>query len=231
LHLNDTAKAQRGDVVFDDANLQMAGYAAALKILTAYTHIDGENVTDFALRPRVPGEVTVVDEIIYQAIEIAANLLVPQGLSVNTWTKLANIERFVLRMLDMETTSLAKLSDYQNFASAFCINDYSNVMSSVRPGYARLKCFSEYTLHNLADTTEIGKTRLGRLIIAIQQLCENTQPLVIIDQLRSEMSDFSEIYPMLVDMLAFIECKSPEIEVCRAAEVLGAHLKNLRFGN
>ncbi|MCC8991961.1 MAG: hypothetical protein LM514_05170 [Streptococcus sp.] len=52
-----------------------------------------------------------------------------------------------------------------------------------------------------------------------------------IEQLRDEMSDFLEVRSLLVDMLAFIERKAPESEVRSAAEVLGARLKNLRFGD
>src|SRR5690606_40934296 len=69
MHLNDTVKSHHGEPVFNDSDLQMAGYAAALKALTAYTHIGGEDVTSFALRPRARGEVTVVDEIVQQAAE------------------------------------------------------------------------------------------------------------------------------------------------------------------
>ncbi len=52
----------------------------------------------------------------------------------------------------------------------------------------------------------------------------------IVDQLRAEMPDFLEARSLLVEMLAFIERKSPEPEARTAAEVLGARLKNLRFG-
>ena len=45
------------------------------------------------------------------------------------------------------------------------------------------------------------------------------------------MADFLEARPLLVDMLAFVERKAPESEVRTASEVLGARLKNLRFGD
>ena len=45
MHLNDEVKDKLGEPVFNDSDLQMAGYAAALKVLTAYTHIGGEDVT------------------------------------------------------------------------------------------------------------------------------------------------------------------------------------------
>lgn len=230
MHLNDTVKAHHGEPVFNDSDLQMAGYAAALKVLTAYTRIGDEDVTTFALRPRSRGEVTVVDEIVQQAAETASSLLVPEGLTADTWGRLTGIERFVLRMLDMETTGSAKLDNYQNFAKAFHVEDYARVMGDMRPNNARLKRVSEYASRDLTDATEIGASRLGRLIIALQQLLKDTEPQVIVDQMRGEMADFLEIRSLLVDVLTFLERKSPEPEVRTAAEVLGARLKNLRFG-
>ncbi len=230
MHLNDTVKAHHGEPVFNDSDLQMAGYAAALKVLTAYTHIGGEDVTSFALRPRAKGEITVVDEIVQQAAETASSLLVPEGLSAGTWARLTGIERFYCRMLDMETTGATKLDNYQNFAKAFRVADYSRVMGDMRPNHARLKRVTEFASRDLTDSTEIGATRLGRLIIALQQLQQDIEPQVIVEQMRVEMADFLEVRALLADILAFIERKSAEPEVRSAAEVLGARLKNLRFG-
>ncbi len=230
MHLNDTVKRKHGEPVFNDSDLQMAGYAAALKVLTAYTHIGGEDVTTFALRPRTRGEVTVVDEIVQQAAEAANSLLVPEGLAADTWAKLSGIERFLLRMMDMETTGAAKLDNYQNFAKAFRVEDYTRVMGNMTANQARLKRITEFKSRDLTDSTELGATRLGRLIIALQQMLAETEPQTIISQLQAEMADFREARPILIDLLAFIERKAPEPEVHTAAEVLGARLKNLRFG-
>ncbi|TXH35001.1 MAG: DUF1156 domain-containing protein [Burkholderiaceae bacterium] len=230
MHLNDAVEAHHGEPVWGDSDLQMAGYAAALKVLTAYTRIGDEDVTTFALRPRARGEVTVVDEIVQQAAETASSLLVPEGLTSDAWGRLTGIERFVLRMMDMETAGAAKLDNYQNFAKAFRVTDYSRVMGDMRPNNARLKRVSEYASRDLTDATEIGVTRLGQLIIALQQLLKDTEAQVIVEQLRAEMADFLEVRSLLVDMLAFIERKAPESEVRNVAEVLGARLKNLRFG-
>jgi adenine-specific DNA methylase len=230
MHLNDEVKSKHGEPVFNDSDLQMAGYAAALKVLTAYTQIGGEDVTAFALRPRTRGEVTVVDEIVQQAAEAANSLLVPEGLGADTWAKLTGIERFMLRMMDMETTGAAKLDNYQNFAKAFRVEDYSRVMGSMAANLARLKRVPEFASRDLTDSTELGASRFGRLIIGVQQILAETEPQAIISQLQAEMADFLEVRPLLVDLLAFIERKAPEPEVRTAAEVLGARLKNLRFG-
>lgn len=230
MHLNSSVKAHHGEPVFNDSDLQMAGYAAALKVLTGFTHIGGEDVTSLALRPRANGEVTVVDEIVQQAAEAASNLLVPEGLAADTWGKLAGIERFVLRMMDMETTGARKLDNYQNFAKAFRVEDYSRLMASMAPNEARLKKVTEFASRDLTDGTELGATRLGRLFIALQQMRADVEPQTIISQLQAEMADFLEVRPLLIDLLSFVERKAPEADVRTAAEVLGARLKNQRFG-
>ena len=228
MSLNDDVKGKLGEPAFNDSDLQMAGYAAALKILTSYTSIGGEDVTTLALRPRERGEVTVVDEIVQQAAEAANSLLVPEGLGAETWARLSGMQRFYLRMMDMETTGASKLDNYQNFAKAFRVEDYSRVMGNMAANRAHLKHVTEFTARDLTESTEIGVTWLGRVIIGLQQLLGEIEPQTVISQLQAEMPDFMEVRPLLIDMLVFIERKAPEPEVRSVAEVLGARLRNLR---
>lgn len=228
MHLNDEVKDKLGEPVFNDSDLQMAGYAAALKVLTSYTHIGGEDVTSFALRPRTKGEVTVVDEIVQQAAEAANSLLVPEGLSADTWQKINGIQRFYLRMMDIETTGASKLDNYQNFAKAFRVEDYGRVMSNMTANKAQLKTIPEFAARDLTDSTEIGSTWLGHLIIGLQQILNEKEPQTVISQLQADLPDFMEVRPLLIDILLFIENKAPEKATRDAAEVLGARLKNMR---
>jgi adenine-specific DNA methylase len=228
MHLNDEVKDKLGEPVFNDSDLQMAGYAAALKVLTSYTHIGGEDVTSFALRPRTKGEVTVVDEIVQQAAEAANSLLVPEGLSADTWQKINGIQRFYLRMMDIETTGASKLDNYQNFAKAFRVEDYGRVMGNMTANKAQLKRIPEFASRDLTDSAEIGSTWLGHLIIGLQQILNEREPQTVISQLQADLPDFMEVRPILIDMLTFIEKKAPEKASRDAAEVLGARLKNMR---
>ncbi|WP_272536815.1 anti-phage-associated DUF1156 domain-containing protein [Providencia sp. PROV182] len=228
MHLNDEVKDKLGEPVFNDSDLQMAGYAAALKVLTSYTHIGGEDVTSFALRPRTKGEVTVVDEIVQQAAEAANSLLVPEGLSADTWQKINGIQRFYLRMMDIETTGASKLDNYQNFAKAFRVEDYNRVMGNMTANKAQLKRIPEFASRDLTDSTEIGSTWLGHLIIGLQQVLNEKEVQTVISQLQADLPDFMEVRPILIDMLIFIEKKAPEKATRDAAEVLGARLKNMR---
>jgi len=230
LHLNERVAAQHGAPVWNDADLQMAGYAAALKVLTACTHIGGEEVTAFALRPRTRREVTVVDDMVQQAAETASNLLVPEGLSPDTWGRLTGIERFYCRMLEMEAAGARKLDNYQNFAKAFHVGDYSQVMGDMRPNQARVKRVSEFAGRDLTEATELGRSRLGRLILGLQQMLRETEARVVVEQFKREMDDFLDVRLLLAEVSAFLARKSPEQPVREAAEVLAARLKNLRFG-
>jgi adenine-specific DNA methylase len=228
MHLNDEVKDKLGEPVFNDSDLQMAGYAAALKVLTAYTQIGGEDVTNFALRPRQRGEMTVVDEIVQQAAEAANSLLVPEGLGAETWARLTGVERFFFRMMDMETTGAKKLDNYQNFAKAFRVEDYARIMGDVAANNARLKGVPEFASRDLTDSSEIGPTWLGQLIIGLQQLLAEVEPQVVIGQIQADLPEFMEARALLIDMLAFIERKAAQLQVRTAAEVLGARMKNLR---
>ncbi|MCD8476184.1 MAG: hypothetical protein LRY40_07455 [Shewanella fodinae] len=228
MHLNDEVKDKLGEPVFNDSDLQMAGYAAALKVLTSYTHIGGEDVTSFALRPRTKGEVTVVDEIVQQATEAANGLLVPQGLSQDTWQKINGIQRFYLRMMDIETTGATKLISYENFSKAFGVGNYQRVMGSMSANNARLKYIPEFASRDLTENTEIGSTWLGYLIIGLQETLNEKEPQTVIRQLQTDLPDFMEVRPVLIDILAFIEKKAPEKATRDAAEVLGARMKNMR---
>ncbi|MEA3250614.1 MAG: anti-phage-associated DUF1156 domain-containing protein [Pseudomonadota bacterium] len=226
LHLNQQIEGHTGEPVFNDADLQMAGYAAALKVLTGYTEISGEDVTSFALRPRENGEKTVVDEIVQQASETANSLLVPDGLSQDTWQSISGIQRFYLRMADIETTGASKLDNYQNFAKAFRVEDYGKVMANMTANKARLKQVQEFRSRELMDTTELGTTHLGHLIAAIQQLLGNIDIKAVVEQLHKDLPDYLEKRPVLEDMARFLSVKSPHEEVRHWAEVLADRIAN-----
>lgn len=226
LHLNQQIASHTGEPVFNDADLQMAGYAAALKVLTSYTEIGGEDVTTFALRPRKKGEVTVVDQIVQQASETANSLLVPDGLSREAWQTISGIQRFYLRLADIETTGANKLDNYQNFAKAFRVEDYTKVMASMSPTKARLKQVQEFAPRELMDTTELGATHLGRLIAALQQLLDDTPIKSVVQQLAEDLPDYFEKRGVLEELARFLSVKSPDEGVRDKAEILADRIHN-----
>jgi putative DNA methylase len=123
----------------------------------------------------------------------------------------------------------SKLDNYQNFAKAFHVGDYTKLMASMAPNNARLKSVEEFTSRDLTDSTEIGPTYLGKLIIALQQLLQDKEPQTVIDFLHSDVTNFLEARPLLIDMTGFIAAKTKAVKVRDVAEILVARMRNQRL--
>ena len=167
--LNQSTKgAGRSENLFEDADLQMAGYAAALRVLTGYTRIDGQDMAAEALRPRQKGGRDIVKEIIDFAVQVANEQLVPEGVPTALWERLSGPERFYLKMLDIESAGLKKVDNYQNFAKAFRYGDYGAVMASTKANDARLK--TSLDLKRAEFEGEFGESPLRAVLFALYEL-------------------------------------------------------------
>ncbi|KFI23584.1 anti-phage-associated DUF1156 domain-containing protein [Nitrosococcus oceani] len=230
MHLNERTQEQMGAPVFTDSDLQMAGYAAALKVLTGYTEINGEEVTPLALRPRRKGEKTVVDEMVQQAAATANSLLIPEGLPKATWEVIGGIQRFYLRMVALEATGASKLDNYQNFAKAFRVENYQAVMASLKPNGARLKGAQDFKPRELAGT-EIGETLLGQVLVALQELLGEKEPPIVMDNLREALPDYFQQRPHLQAMAQFLgdQLAQRRPQEARAAEIIASRVHNERL--
>ena len=114
--LNQEARGlYRDENVFEDADIQMAGYAAALRALTRYARIDGRDMASEALRPRLKNQTTFVDDLIAFAVNTANQSLVPRGIEDAVWKKLSGAERFYLKMLDLEARGAKTLDKLPEF--------------------------------------------------------------------------------------------------------------------
>lgn len=101
-------------------------------------------------------------------------------------------------------------------------------MGNMGANKAQLKQIPEFASRDLTDSTEIGSTWLGYLIIGLQQILNEKEPQTVVNQLQADLPDFMEARSILIDILAFIEKKAPEQATRDAADVLGARLKNMR---
>ncbi|WP_149536629.1 anti-phage-associated DUF1156 domain-containing protein [Siccirubricoccus phaeus] len=148
--LNQRARGrQRDENLFSRADLQMAGYAAAMEVLTGCTHIDGVDMTREALRPRVRGERGLVEEMIDLAVQTATELMTPEGIEESLWERLTATERFYLTMTEAEADRPqgqpgGKLDDYQNFAKAYRADGWEDLMADKTPNKACLKGPAEF---------------------------------------------------------------------------------------
>jgi hypothetical protein len=230
--LNQTLKGHgRIENLFEDADLQMAGYAAALRVLTKYTTIDGTDMTKEALRPRVKGEPGLVGEIIEFAVQVANEHMVPEGMSPKVWEQLTGSERFFFKMLDIEETGAKKLDNYQNFAKAFRVTKYDDLMGSIEPNKARLKSAKEFKKAGF-EASEFGASKSRALLFAIYELQIDIDGDDVLSHLRDMVPDYFNVRDDLAALADYVAKKRANVDEpeARAAAILQGLIRNERFG-
>jgi putative DNA methylase len=234
--LNQQAKGlYRDENVFEDADIQMAGYAAALRVLTRYAIIDGRDMTTEALRPRVKGETTFVDGLIAFAVDIANQCLQPQGISKAHWDGLSGAERFYLKLIEIETRGGKTLDNYQNFAKAFKVRDFRALMGSQRANQARLKTAVEFGRSEMSEGSQLHGSVLRAVLYAIMEIVKGIDGHDVLAHLMVNVPDYygdmtrRELAIELADYLARkLEPLRPE--EARAARIVTELVKNQRLG-
>jgi putative DNA methylase len=234
--LNQQAKGlYRDENVFEDADIQMAGYAAALRVLTKYAIIDGRDMTTEALRPRVKGETTFVDGLIAFAVETANRCLVPQGIPKPHWDKLGGAERFYLKLIEMEARGAKTLDNYQNFAKAFKVREFRALMGSQKANQARLKSAVEFGRTEMSEGSELYQSVLRAVLYAMMELAKNVDGTEVLAHLMLNVPNYygdmtqRELVVELADYLAKkLEPLRPD--EASAARVLRELVKNQRLG-
>lgn len=182
----DSKRAKDGNL-FEDADLQMAGYAAALKVLTKYSIIDGKDMAQEALRPRVAGQKTLVESLIDFATDTANKMLVPLGLDESVWHDLQPAERFYLKMLEQESHGLNKLDNYQNFAKAFTVRNFSALMASEHANKAALRSAKEFGRTEMNQSSELYQTPTRAVLYALMDLQAGKDLDVVIKGLEQNL--------------------------------------------
>jgi putative DNA methylase len=230
--LNQSLKGHgRSENLFNDADLQMAGYAAALRVLTKYVRIDGKDMTVEALRPRGKSERTNIDEIIEYAVQVANEHLVPEGMNEQTWRRLTGPERFYLKMMDIETTGAKKVDNYQNFAKAFRVADYGALMSSVGANSAALKSASDFGKRQMG-ADEFGNSLTRAILYGLWEMGKGVEDDVVLEHVRDLTTDYLEQRSDLVAIAGYIASKRSDIDRKEAqnAGILAGLIKNQRIG-
>lgn len=234
--LNQQAKGlYRDENVFQDADLQIAGYAAALRVLTRYSFIDGRDMTAEALRPRVAGETTFVDSLINFAVNTANQALVPQGIAKEHWHRLGGAERFYLKMLDLEAQGNKTLDNYQNFAKAFKVRDFYALMANKKANQARLRGAVEFGKNEMSDASELYQSVLRAVLYAIMELVKNVDGNDVLAHLTHNIPDYYANQSQRELAIALSDYLAKKLDTLRpdeaaAARVLREAIKNQRLG-
>jgi adenine-specific DNA methylase len=138
-----------GEPNFNDADYQLAAYAAALKVLTQYGTLDGKDVEHevFAVRDRnTKSDFQIVIE---RALGIACDFLVPRGLDAS-WRDVSLVERYYLRALDIESRGERRKGMYEELARGFGVTDIRPLLKSDKANGARMHTPSGFAAAGLA---------------------------------------------------------------------------------
>jgi putative DNA methylase len=237
--LDKAVQAQESERLYNDADLQMAGYAAALKVLTAYSVIDGKDMVVEAEAPRIKGKKTFVDDLIDFAVQTAVQFLVPVGFEKSEWQKLEPVERFYLKMVEMEFQGNKTIDNYQNFAKAFKVHHFDQLMSdSSKANAARLKLSSEFKSSLMSGDAEIAETPLRALLYGMYLLSKETEIETILSQFPDNYKDYYANRDLLAKMASYIADKREGLKPSKTfpsdieasnARVLAEAIRNQRL--
>jgi putative DNA methylase len=213
----------------------MAGYAAALRVLTRYATIDGRDMTIEAIRPRVKAEITFVDTLIAFAVDTANQCLVPVGVAKAHWDRLTGAERFYLKLLDLEAKGFKTLDNYQNFAKAFKVRNFRAFMASDRANQARLKSAGEFGKVEMAEGSELYQSVLRATLYALMELVRNVDGGEVLAHLTFNVTDYYSNQNQRDLVIGLADYLAKKLETIRpeeasAARVLRDLVKNQRLG-
>lgn len=134
----------KDDPNFGDTDYQLAAYAAALRVLTKYKHIEDIDIERELGRARRNGEQNPLEKVIENAVKIACDYLVPKGIDSWIWKQLTPEERFYLKGIELESHGEYRVGAYQELARGFGIRDYQSLQQTGRANETRLKTASEF---------------------------------------------------------------------------------------
>ena len=144
-----------GEPNFNDADYQLAAYAAALKVLTQYGNLDGRDVEHEVFAVRGRNEKSDFQAVIERALVIACDTLVPRGLDAS-WRDLKLAERYYLRALDIESRGERRQGMYEELARGFGVTDIRPLLKSDKANGARMHTASGFGAAGLAPLAGSG---------------------------------------------------------------------------
>ncbi len=174
---------------FSDADYQLAAYAAALRVLTAQP-IEEINPQQELRRERTKNEKSPVVQLIENAVRIACDHLVPQGLSKEAWKKLSGMERFYLKGLEVETHGETRVGAFQELARGFGATEYTTLYANNQANQARLQTASEFgskQLNDRIDNDDFASSLLRHALFAIYSAVKAEDAKEGLNYLKTEL--------------------------------------------
>mgnify|MGYP005851333155 CR=1 FL=1 len=183
-----------GEPNFGDTDYQLAAYAAALRVLTQFQTLDGQDIGHELFRAQESGgrgrnvEKSRFEQVIDRGIEIACDYLIPRGLD-NVWRGLTPDERLYLRALDVESRGEHRQGVYQELARGFGVREFRPLLHTSTANSTRVKTPGEFGRKDLTGEG-FGGTQLRQLLFAIHTTRSSETPDAGLRFLKDEVANY-----------------------------------------
>jgi len=188
---------------FSDLDIQLAGYAAALRVLTAQPiyELDVERELN---APRRPGEASPIEKAIVAARTVATEYVCPRALARDLWRVLTPMERLYLKGLEMESQGERRTGSYQELARGLGATDYTALLASRTANEARVRTPAELG-SRLLGGEGFGSSPLRQVLFALWQAEKSEDVRAGLSYLKTELgATFWERRRILIGLLRYI---------------------------
>jgi adenine-specific DNA methylase len=224
----------KDDPNFGDTDYQLAAYAAALRVLTAYSTIGGMDVERELHRTRARGETSPVTALIERAVRIASDELVPPGLDAPIWRKLGPEERLFLKGIAVEARGDTREGVYQELARGYGAADYRQLLASKTANQVRLKTPSTFAARDMRSLGAPGfaGTLLRHVLFAIYTAANDPErgPLAARTYLRQEVPGYWDSRATIIALLRYLHATPAALphwaEDVKAAQLVLGSIEN-----
>lgn len=204
-----TALDDESEPSFGDTDYQLAAYAAALRVLTQFSDIEGMDIRHELFRERARGEKSEFEKVIDRAVEIAANHLIPRGFDEFHWKGLSAAERLYLKGLELERHREARAGAYQELAKGFGVREYTNLYERTEANAVRFKTASEFRRQQLGSESgagSFGASLVRHVLYAIHETVRADNARAGVDYLKTDGSvDYWGKRKAILAVLAYLK--------------------------
>ncbi|MCS3953029.1 anti-phage-associated DUF1156 domain-containing protein [Salinibacter ruber] len=188
---------------FGDTDYQLAAYAAALRVLTQYGSVEEWDIERELSRTRSNGEQSPIEDIIEEAVQVAADHLIPQNFDSFQWKTLAPSERLYLKGLELEKHGEYRTGAYQELARGFGVREYKPLYASSRANKTRFKTASEFGKKQLGEDGFEG-SHVRHALFAVHEARDQDDAQAGRLWLRNELPDYWGNRKKLIEILKYL---------------------------
>lgn len=200
--------ADEDEPSFGDTDLQLAAYAAALRVLTQYSNVEEWDIEKELSRPRNNGQGSPIEEVIDKAVKIACDHLIPQQFDSFLWKTLTPHERLYLKGLELESNGEFRTGAYQELARGFGVREYKHLFADGSANKTRFMNATEFGSRLLGDDG-FGSSTVRQALFAVHEAREQNDAQAGRLWLRNEVSSYWTERKKLVETLRYFATMYP----------------------